>query len=52
MIPNCLGCQEEYYFLIEILKENPNLHFAGQGLYEKGHLFIRLVNDKGEIVIQ
>jgi len=50
MIPNCRGCEEE-------LKEleywaGRNLHFAGTGLHEKGHLFIRMVDDKGRIIIE
>ena len=50
MIANCLGCQIELGLIEEYSKEG--LHFAGKGLYEKGHLFIRMVDDKGRIIIE
>lgn len=50
MVPNCIGCQIER----EIVEEYSELgfHFAGQGLYEKGHLLAIMVNDKGEIILE
>jgi len=27
------------------------LHFAGRGLYEKGHLVMLMVNDKGRVIV-
>jgi len=50
MIPNCRGCEIEKEMIEEYSKKN--LNFAGIGLYEKGHLFAIMVNDKGEIIIQ
>ncbi len=49
MIPNCLGCKYEYDMLLKYVEEG--LHFAGEGLGERSHLFIRMVNDKGKIII-
>lgn len=65
MIANCPGCQEEYNYLLEILTmqeefdyfyfpsitKSDELYFAGTGLFEKGHLCLIMVNDKGEIII-
>jgi len=49
MIPRCEGCKIELEILIS--EENKDLHFAGSGLFEKGHLFLILVNDKGEVIV-
>jgi len=49
MIPNCEGCKIDYEHLIIYSKNR--LHFAGKGLYEKGHLLLIMVNDEGEIII-
>lgn len=50
MMANCQGCKEELGYIFELSAEG--LHFAGVGFYEKGHLFIRMVNDKGEIIVE
>lgn len=49
MIPNCQGCQIEKELIEKYSKEG--LHFAGKGLYEKGHLIMIMVNDEGEVII-
>ena len=49
MIPNCKGCQEEYDFLIKCAK--CGLHFAGEGLHEYGHLLLRMVDEKGRVMV-
>ena len=48
MISNCEGCKVE----LEAIKEysEKGLYFAGSGLYEKGHLFITMVNDEGKVI--
>ena len=49
MISNCRGCEQE---LEEIeFYSDMGLRFAGSGLYEKGHLIMIMVNDKGKIII-
>ena len=50
MIPNCEGCQVELEAIGEYSEEG--LHFAGIGLFEKGHLFMIMVNDEGKIIIE
>ena len=50
MIANCKGCEVELEMVMEYSKQG--LHFAGQGLFEKGHLFIRMVNDDGEVIVE
>lgn len=50
MIPNCRGCEEELEMVKEYVGEG--LHFAGQGLHEKGHLLMIMVNDNGEIIVE
>lgn len=50
MIANCKGCEIELYEIEEYSKQG--LHFAGFGLYEKGHLLMIMVNDKGEIIVE
>jgi len=50
MIPNCPVCEEGLEMLEKYLEEG--LHFAGSGLYEKGHLLIRMVDDKGRIIVE
>ena len=50
MIPNCEGCKAELEAIEEYSKEG--LYFAGTGLFEKGHLFIKMVNINGEIIIE
>lgn len=50
MIPNCLGCQAELEMLYEGIEQG--FYFAGEGLYEKGHLFLRLVDDNGKIIVE
>ena len=49
MIPNCPGCEEEFLEIIEY--SNQGLYFAGKSLFEKGHLIMIMVNDKGEIIV-
>ena len=48
-VPNCEGCKEELEEIKECSKQG--LHFAGQGLYEKGHLIMIMVNEKGEVMV-
>ncbi len=50
MISNCKGCEEEFK-LIEEYSEL-GLHFAGEGLYKKGHLLMKMVNDKGRVIVE
>ncbi len=50
MISNCRGCEAELEMVIEYTKLG--LHFAGQGLFEKGHLLMRMVDDNGRICIE
>ena len=50
MIPNCEGCKVELEAVEEYSKEG--LYFAGKGLFEKGHLFILMVNNKGETEVE
>lgn len=50
MIANCHGCIIEKEFVEEYTLEG--LNFAGEGLYERGHLLMRMVNDKGEVIIE
>lgn len=50
MIANCRGCEAELFEIERFAEEG--LHFAGQGLYEKGHLLMLMVNDKGEIIVE
>jgi hypothetical protein len=50
MIPNCEGCKIEYEEIIKFSKEG--LHFAGSGLYERGHLLMIMINKKREIVVE
>ena len=52
MIPNCEGCRYELETLEGYSQEGYDLYFAGTGLYEKGHLMIRLVNGDGEIILE
>ena len=47
MIPNCPGCLYEYEECMKILAEHPEWHFAGIGFQERGHFFMRIVDDKG-----
>lgn len=47
-IPNCQGCQVELDAIEEM--SVMGFHFAGKGLYEKGHLLMFMVDDKGEWV--
>ncbi len=49
MISNCRGCQIELEEIYEFVKMG--LHFAGSGLYEKGHLIMIMVDDEGEIIV-
>ena len=49
MIANCKGCEIELYEVLRFVEEG--LHFAGSGLYEKGHLIMIMVNNKGEVVV-
>jgi len=42
-----LECCEE----VERYSEE-GLHFVGEGLYEKGHLFMIMVDDKGRVVVE
>ncbi len=51
MIPNCRGCEAEYEYAMEVLENNPELHFAGRGFNEKGHFFMIIVNDEGKEII-
>ena len=50
MVPNCEGCRVE----LEAIKEysEKGLYFAGKGLFERGHLFMIMVNNNGEIIIE
>ena len=50
MIANCQGCQAELDALYEFAEQG--LHFCGEGFNEKGHLTIRFVNDKGEVIVK
>lgn len=50
MKPNCRGCEEEYEELIYYAKKG--LHFAGEGLYEEGHLFITMVDNNGKVIVE
>ena len=50
MIPNCEGCKAELEAIEEYSGEG--LHFAGRGLFEGGHLFMIMANDKGKIIIE
>jgi len=50
MIANCKGCEIELKEIEKYSKEG--LHFAGEGLYEKGHLFIRMVNENGDVIVE
>lgn len=47
MIPNCQGCEIERELIEQYVEFG--LHFAGKGLYEKGHLVMIMVDDKGII---
>ena len=49
MIPNCQGCKIEREYIEEY--SEMGLYFAGSGLGEKGHLFMIMVNDDGEVMI-
>lgn len=49
MIPNCMGCEHEKDFVETY--SCLGLHFAGKGLYEKGHLVMIMVNNKGEVIV-
>lgn len=51
MIPNCEGCKYDLETVEMYSHPDYNLHFAGKGLYEKGHLIIVMVNDKGKEII-
>lgn len=51
MIPNCKGCEEELFEIERYSQDGYDLYFAGSGLYEKGHLIMIMVNDKGEIIV-
>ncbi len=48
-MPNCRGCQAEFDAVLFHSEEG--LHFTGKGLFEKGHLLMIMVNDKGEIIV-
>lgn len=50
MIANCRGCQVELWMIEEYSKIG--FHFAGSGLYEKGHLRMIMVNDDGEVFVE
>ncbi len=50
MIPNCEGCTEELIGVIDFSKIG--LHFAGEGLFEKGHLIMLMVDDNGEVIVE
>ncbi|KKM24542.1 hypothetical protein LCGC14_1603990 [marine sediment metagenome] len=49
MIANCPGCEQELFEIEKWVEEG--LHFAGCGLYERGHLLMIMVNDKGEVIV-
>lgn len=49
MISNCQGCQAELEAVFEYAEQG--LHFAGKGLFEKGHLLMIMVDDKGEVIV-
>lgn len=50
MVPRCEGCEVELKEIEMYVKEF-KLNFAGYGLYEKGHLIMIMVNDKGEVEV-
>jgi hypothetical protein len=50
MIANCKGCKEELEMVEEYSKKG--LNFAGSGLYEQGHLLMRMVDDNGRIIVE
>ena len=49
MISNCRGCEHELEDVF--MYSEMNLRFAGSGLFEKGHLIMIMVNDKGEVMV-
>ncbi len=49
MISNCPGCEADYKEIVDWAKQG--LHFAGQGLFEKGHLLILMVDDNGNEIV-
>ena len=49
MIPNCQGCEYEFEEILNYSQQG--LHFAGYGLFEKGHLTMIMVNNKGEVIV-
>lgn len=51
MIANCEGCKYDLETVEMYSHPDYNLHFAGSGLGEKGHLDIVMVNDKGALII-
>jgi len=48
-IANCRGCKQELIDVFEFAEQG--LHFAGSGLFEKGHLFMIMVDEKGEVIV-
>ncbi len=50
MISNCEGCKIEYEEIVKFSKKG--LHFAGSGLYERGHLLMIMINEEGKVVIE
>ena len=49
MIPNCKGCEYEYYEGIEYLNKGYDVCFEGLG--ERRHLFIVVFNKKGKMIV-
>ena len=48
-IPNCPGCEQE--FCDTFMYAEQGLHFAGSGLFEKGHLTMIMVDDNGKVIV-
>lgn len=49
MISNCPGCEYELEDIFNYTEQG--LHFAGYGLFERGHLIMIMVDDKGKVIV-
>ena len=49
MIPNCRGCEEEFNIAYEYQEEGL---YLTECPFKKGHFMLRMVNDKGKIVVE
>lgn len=53
MIPNCIGCEEEFYEAEEMVSKGYYIATTiGREFSDKGHLCLLMVDDEGKIVLE